>query len=175
MKKFLPTVEYVDKMPQHVLDSLRNAHLYSNLGGAYNFQTKHIYIKRCSIKRQLLLHELGHWLIAIFTHSHKIHAWYDSFHLKKTKRNIAMKMKDSPKRCKDCKRKNTVILSIQKGRPDRYVPCGEHKDACCRFIPNRRTKALNLLKALLHGLCAVIMPGRYEDIIKLNKEQNHGT
>ena len=85
MKKFFPTIKYVDKIPKDVLEDIRNAHCYKNVGGTYNFTTKHIHIKRCSQQTRLLFHELGHWLIAIFTKSHKIHTWYDSFHLKNQK------------------------------------------------------------------------------------------
>ena len=65
--RFFPTIKYVDEISKDDCENLRNAHLYSNLSGTYNFKTKDIHIKRGEQEIKLLLHELGHWLIAIFT------------------------------------------------------------------------------------------------------------
>ncbi len=82
--KFFPTVEYVDKIPKEVYEGLRYSHRYKNLGGVYRFSTKHITIKKGTGQTfKTLLHELGHWFIAIFTTSYKIHTLYDNMHLEK--------------------------------------------------------------------------------------------
>ena len=81
--KFFPTIEYVDEIPQSVYKELRNAHRITNLGGTYRFSTKHIMIKKNTGQTfKTLLHELGHWFIAIFTKSYKIHTLYDDIDIK---------------------------------------------------------------------------------------------
>jgi hypothetical protein len=85
--RFFPRFIFVDEIPESDIKTLRNAHLYSNIGGTYNFRTKVIHIKRNTGQGfTLVLHELGHWFIAIFTKSDKVHTWYDSRHLNKNKR-----------------------------------------------------------------------------------------
>ena len=84
--KFFPVIQFVDEIPADILDNVRNKHLYNNIGGTYNFETKSILIKRNTGQtKRLLIHELGHWLIALSTKSEKVHTFYDSFHLRKQK------------------------------------------------------------------------------------------
>lgn len=80
--KVFPTIAFVDKIPEEVVAQLRNAHRYNDLGATYNFVTKHILVRRGTGQtRRSLFHEIGHWFLAIFTKSYKIHTVYDNFHL----------------------------------------------------------------------------------------------
>lgn len=84
--RFFPKFILADEIPEEILKRVRNAELYNNIGGTYCFNCKTIYIKKNTGQGlRLVMHELGHWLIALFTKSHKIHTWYDSRHLKRNK------------------------------------------------------------------------------------------
>ena len=83
--KFFPKFIFVDEMPNYVFENLRNPDRYTNLGGAYCFSSKTIYIKRNTGQGfRIIMHELGHWLIALFTKSYKVHTWYDNWHLEES-------------------------------------------------------------------------------------------
>ncbi len=82
--RFFPTIEFVEKIPKDVYKEIRYIHRYKNIGGTYCFSTKHIMIRKNTGQTvKLLMHELGHWLIAIITKSYKIHLLYDNLHLEK--------------------------------------------------------------------------------------------
>lgn len=83
--RFFPRFIFVDEIPENVTKNIRNAHMYRSFGGAYCFNCKTIHIKRNTGQGfRLVLHELGHWFIAIFTKSVKVHMWYDKRHLAKS-------------------------------------------------------------------------------------------